>query len=816
MQKMSEEYKNPLDDFRSYSVHYVMSASDTTEVLRQLLLHNGKKHLSETMSKKLGQAIDVANNKGKAWLLVDTRRFSQYSITNLDMEHMLGGPPDNPNLPTGLMSLTLIDTTGLTFFPFLTDVMRTKLRVSSLSMFFLLSVVFTGHRYDGTTETVSTCHIPMTLVDFDVDFKSTGSEYKMQFAELEGTNYRDRYSRNRNFLGTVTSVNTRGRGGDTVGALIDDLEDRLNKQSLEYFLKYKNAANEQHASTKNTQVGKLVQYMITVPDTKEFPWRKFKLTRTAKSKTEEPKPGTEPSKAAMRVAAMDANLSLRERQERLKNGYYEKEAQAQQERRAAQEDEERRHNADVEKSKYRQERAKKQDQLDKEEIERLQKQEGKTEAEAKKIVSEVRAKTEDQWKKDDESSRKSEVSIIRDSTGIYSQITFGPQGYIDIAIKDILEASYEFLDLMSDERKKAGTAISHSIVPIITSDETSYVIHFDVVPKIVPREKTEEEKKQHVSAVRAGQSQQQTVGEKEKEKMIVYDYIFTGKNSHIKDLKIHFAQAAVLALNQDINIGPSRLAANAEAGQKKRDVNQVSTGAGKTVEYLPLLQPHDPVMIPIVPKEQQNNNTGDRANETRTVIESREVLRAKQQYAKNIANLHYLCSTQLDVSIRGNPSLCKKFADRDEKGGIPAHTPVISSGEIKQLSSLTDRTGIEVGDSLKKNIQNAKAAYIKEYIQPKIDFATATLAASQDAVLNKKDPNLLMPLVKINIKAPNVDWAGNFLEGAEKYTDEYFNSRPYRLLSIKTTISGADFTQRLVLLASPDNIITGQEPDKKA
>lgn len=761
------DYRNPLDQFRSYSIHYVLSATDTTEAIRRFLsTEGGGKYLSEAARKKLGESIDAGNNKGKAWLLVDTRRFSQFSITHVEMEHMLSGGTSNLNMPSGLLSMTLIDTTGLTFYPFLMDVMQNKLEVSKLCMFFLLSVIFVGHRDDGATETVSTCHIPMSLTELEFDFKSTGSEYKMLFAELSSLSPRDRFSMNRNFMGRVTSVSTRGRGGDTLGALFDDLEDRLNRQSLEYFLKYKNAANDQISSTTGQQIGKLVQYMITVPETKEFPWRQFKLTKAARSKSTEPTP------------AQAASIKKAEEQ------------QAKAAKDAAQ---------------ARIDRKKRQDAEDEAEIKRLVDKEGNTKQEATAAVKERRVKIEEQWIKDDAANKQAEVTVITDAAGSYSQITFGPNGYIDHAINDILQSSYEFLDLMSDNRVKAGTAISHTINTYYTSDENSYIVHFDIVPRIIPPEKSNDQKKKDSNTLKAGSAKTQQISNERVDDLIVYDYTFTGKNSHIKDLKVHFGPAALLGLSQNSEIGTSRFAENANAGQKKQDVKDASKGATKSVEYLPLLRTHDPVMIPIIPKDQQTNNAADRANETRTVNESGEVLSATNQYAKNTANVHCLSSMQLDVTIRGNPNLVRKYADVTEKGGIPTHMPIISAGELNSLVSLTDRRGIETGTSVKNSLKGSKDAYIKEYVKPKIDSAIAQLKPGQDPLLNKKDPMMSPPLVQINIKSPNVDTAGNFITGVEKYVDSYFNSKPYRLVGVKTSISGVDFTQRLTLIMSPES-----------
>jgi hypothetical protein len=78
-------YPNPLDNFRSYSYHFILSMSSTTESFRKMMGNNsGRSPLIDAVNnvKQLGDEIVVDNSK--AYLVLDTRRFSQFSITDFD------------------------------------------------------------------------------------------------------------------------------------------------------------------------------------------------------------------------------------------------------------------------------------------------------------------------------------------------------------------------------------------------------------------------------------------------------------------------------------------------------------------------------------------------------------------------------------------------------------------------------------------------------------------------------------------------------------------------------------------------------------
>ena len=82
--------------------------------------------------------------------------------------------------------------------------------------------------------------------------------------------------------------------------------------------------------------------------------------------------------------------------------------------------------------------------------------------------------------------------------------------------------------MASEKNKKEGKAIAFKTIVGTTSDENSMIVHFDIVPYYLPKIKTQKEN-----------SSAKT--ENVVKNLISYEYIFTGKNSQITDLKIQYA-----------------------------------------------------------------------------------------------------------------------------------------------------------------------------------------------------------------------------------------------------------------------------------
>jgi hypothetical protein len=679
MSREGMDYNNPLDSFRSHSTQYILTAANTSEAFRNSIgSGNGKqsKLLTAIEGKKIGDPIDL--NGDKVFLLIDSRRYSQYSITDLEFTHGYGmGTLLNPTTVYGSTTMKIIDSTGLSFFTLLMDVGRNQFQSAAGTIYFMLTIIFTGHKDDNSTETISTCYIPLNLLDMTFELTSAGSTYDLQFVEIDGLAVGAGAVRSDN-LGQIKTVTTE-KGNNTIGSLIDSLEYQLNIKSLEYYQNYSNTSLTNTNSKSKTPFGRLVQYMITVPDD----IRGFKIDAGTRAVNEE--------------------------------------------------------------SKFL-----------------AKKQMGTKNEEAKKEVG---------------------ISAVN-TTAQSSSVSFNPDTTITAAILSILELSKDFLKLAGEKNREGGSAKVFKTSCSSTSDSVTHVLHFDVIQNSVPVFKKPEPKTPNV---------------------IDYNYIFTGKNSHIIDFKINFNHISLLALESTLEIGQNRMSAVSAAGQKTKDVEQVSVGAHQTSEAAYHLRASDPIFLPMLTKDQKSNNGGQK-NEALKKEDAVDLLKAKQEYTKTYAVLNFQAAAGgANLTVRGNPNIIRKYADRNERGGVPPHMSIISAPALNALINNGQKKAVQNYDSfIKAGLNSAKAYYVSTYLKPKAQTASNP-TFTNDEILNGVDPASYPVFVNLNIKAPNVDYSGNFISDQPMYTNDFTYNGLYKILTIKTTISSGAMQHQMSLVPyNPD------------
>lgn len=662
---------NPLDSYRSYSYHFILTVASTTSAFEKMLGKDGEAQLATIRNVPLGGQLNIDGEK--AFLLVDTRRYSHYSITDITTEHIYGtGSSVNPTVPASTLSMKLIDTTGLSFFNTLMNTLQVELQTTRSSAFFLLTTVYVGHKHDGTTQTIMVNNTPITLITMDFEFTSSGSSYNIEFMEMEGAPQRGASMEYMNSLGDITTISTKNHSNN-LGGMIQSLEDALNQRSLEVYQKYsiqnaKKAGSQQtKRDPKTPKSGKLVQYMITIPEG----WKNF------------------PINAASRSVNVEQNFIHIKPQ--------------------------------------------------------------KSTDEIKKPV------------------KQNEVAAAAQDSAKHFSYTMG----ITDAIKAILETSKDVLDL---SQPKDGMATMFRTVTNITSDNASYVIHFDVMEHKIPA------KPKDGKAVPAG-----STNAFPNAPIIEYDYIFTGKNSDIKELKIAYMPGVEAALDTQSNMGQTRYAVNANAGQVAKNVESVKKGTEESVEFNPNIRPNDPIFFA---NKSVLAKTG--AHDQQEAVKHEDALAfntSKQLYTQALAFYHYISSMQITMTIRGNPALLAKYADRQSRGGVPPHTQIVSVEQVDSYSTQQQSTAEQnFQQDIKGRVASAKANYVQKYLNEKIkiaDVATTPL------------------FVKINIRTPRVDANGNVAKPDSEggmFTDEFFFKGTYQVLIIKSNFSGGEFTQELELI----------------
>lgn len=699
-------YKNPLDEFRSHSYHFILTLANSTEAHRKMIDKDA--FLGSVNSTKIGGKIDLSGDA--AYLLIDTRRFSQFSITEFETTQIYGsGPVSNPSVASSFMRMKVVDTTGLTFFNFVMDIMKNKIQSTRASAFFMLAIVFVGHTDHDTTETVATCFIPMIMMKMGFEFTSSGSVYDLEFQETEGNSAET--IPGMIDLGDIRAISTEGRS-NTVGAMIQSLEDSLNLKSVKFFQKYTNKAflgadksvQDEMASGAKA-AGKLVQYMITIPEE----WKNFAINTAGKSKNVE----------QTFLAKEEAAITKKE-------------------------------------------------QLNQAVIDA---QEAGADA--------------------------AEITQIQQARDSYR--AFSPETSIHDAINIILDSSLEYLRLGSQANRLAGTAVVHKTSTCVTSDQTSYVMHIDVNPYRAPKVEIDSTTGKEKNVINRSENVKR-LSDGNIKNLITYDYIFSGRNTDVLDLKILYHPFwAPAAMDMDLDLGPKRFASNSEkGGQSEKDVAATSGGTNKTRDFNPLIRPGEPIFVPVKTAEQHKNFSTIQSEEM-SKPQALAASKAKQEHVSTLAVLHFVGSLESDLTVRGNPNLFRKYADRNTRGGIPTHSLSMTAEILKDLT--TSKTDVDTffKNDLKNKVTGGKESYFRDYIKPRHDDV---LTSGTDPLLDGTDISVGPVYVKINIYAPNVDFEGNQMPGpdAPMFTNSFFYNGVYMIIGITHSFNNGTFNHTMSLI----------------
>lgn len=269
---------NPLDKFRSHSIHYVILAARSTEDLREFS-DGSESELARTLQaidncKQLGGSVRSKGGSDSVFLLVDTRRFSQFSIDNFELDTKIAGfavpGSKSPNAVGLEMNFTVHDSSGISFANFLQYLMDKKLQVSFDGMTLLVRVVFIGHTDTGTTEVVQSFGIPAIFNTIQVDLNEVQGIYQCKCFPLIGMVSNSNYNPKWTQIGTASTYFT-GPGVNTLGAAVQAFEHTLNKES---FRRYKEFNSIPDTDARANGYGRPVQYLITLPKD----WYDYKFT----------------------------------------------------------------------------------------------------------------------------------------------------------------------------------------------------------------------------------------------------------------------------------------------------------------------------------------------------------------------------------------------------------------------------------------------------------------------------------------------------------------------------------------------------------
>jgi len=267
---------NPLDKFASYSIHHILLACRTTESAKVFVDDNITVQ-RETLDaiervKQLGDPVPIGEGN-VAYLVIDTRRFSQFSVDKLEYEVFINGVEkagSHGNLATNL-DMVVTDSVGISFINFIQWLMNEKMQTNFDGMVFMHRMVFVGHNPDGSTETVQSVTIPMHLFNMELNLEALKGTYTMKF--MPNMNFDVKAHHRWLNIHKASNYFTGDKSTNTLGEIIDSFETQLNRVSEEYYNTVHKAMVDAGRVTGDGQYGRKVTYQITIP----ADWRPMKV-----------------------------------------------------------------------------------------------------------------------------------------------------------------------------------------------------------------------------------------------------------------------------------------------------------------------------------------------------------------------------------------------------------------------------------------------------------------------------------------------------------------------------------------------------------
>lgn len=684
---VSTAFVNPLDKFQSHSIHYVMLASRTTEEARAFTDMSQNAATLEAISKvqRLGDPITYGNSSNDAFLVMDTRRFSQFSIEKLEYEVLINGL--EAQAATGnfasTLNMTVLDAVGISFLNFLQWLMNEKMQCNFDGMIYMLRVLFIGTDFNGVTETVQSITIPMHLTKMNLDLTFARGAYDVEF--MPNMNFDTVKHQRWTQIATSTTYTT-PKGSNKLGDMVDAFEAALNRNSEEYFRKARAVLTDAGRVNNDGKsgFGRQVKYHITIPTE----WRDFEYT------------GSGTGGATEIVFANGASRVETEKQ-----------------------------TADV-MNRFKQQVAK-----------------PATVTDSKLAVSAGTTITE----------------------------------VLDTILKQTPDIANMGMGVYDKEKKESVTFYKHLVG--ITSNDDSVTLHVDVVPFEVPNVTAE-------SSSKTGQDDAkfyQTVdGKRVPKNYFEYDFMFTGKNLDILEFDMKFQDLQwMLASNLDLGAGAftgvSALDSTTSSGESAATTKAANTKSSE----LMVMRAYDPLLPPVQTAAELDNFS--RYSSLLPRDKENAVIKASQDYTKNLAAFYACAPITANMTIRGNPDIMAKF-------NLPSFLPAPGTTTDVSVSSRSTQSRSAYRKSLEEEILQKEAAAGQLNVSKNDSTGNIRVSALGSS------PYISTPVfIKVNIKGPNVDFVTAETVNNEEFTRDVLSDTYYIVMKVKNVIDGANFTQELQL-----------------
>ena len=680
----SSLFVNPLDKFQSHSIHYIMLAARTTEDAKAFadISQNAQTLAAIDQTRRLGEPVQYGAASNTAYLVMDTRRFTQFSIEKLDYEVLINGLEAEASTGNfaSTLNMTVLDAVGISFLNFLQWLMDEKMQCNFDGMIYMLRVLFVGADKTGRTETVQSITIPMHLTKMNLDLTFARGAYDIEF--MPNMNF-DTVKHQRWTQIASSTTYTTPRGSNKLGDIVDAFEATLNKNSADYFKKARAVLTDAGRTNNDggkSGFGRQVKYHITIPTE----WREFEYAGAASGNASEvvyANTNSRPSSAADH---------------------------------------------------------------------------------AEKVKNQI----------------KKPATVVDSQLAVSGGTTITE--VLDIMFRQTPDISRMGMGIYDKENRNLVTFYKHLVG--ITSTDDAVTLHVDVVPFEVPNVTAEK------TANKTGQDDTkfyQTVnGKRIPKNYFEYDYIFTGRNLDILEFDMKFQDLQwMLASNLDLGTGAftgaSALDSTTKSGtEAKPDAKATTSNASE----LMVMRAYDPLLPPIQTAAEFDNFS--RYTSLLPRDKENTVIKASQDYTKNLAAFYACAPIVANMTIRGNPDIMAKF-------NIPSFLPSPGIATETSASSRSMVSKAAYRKSLEEEILRKEGETNAHHVQKMGNGALQVTTLGDSPYVNTP------VFIKVNIKGPNVDFVTAEMVNGEEFTRDVLSDAYYTVMKVRNVIEGSNFTQEL-------------------
>lgn len=396
-----------------------------------------------------------------------------------------------------------------------------------------------------------------------------------------------------------------------------------------------------------------------------------------------------------------------------------------------------------------------------------------------KINGVVDAAVETSFKKNNEKKT--------DTKGVLIGLKTSPASNILEVLEILMKQSDDVQKLASNKNREDGFLRGYRILPNVTSDDDTVVVHYDVVNYCIP-------KKEDNSAKKEGQDEVKKINDQfqidDTKNVMFFDYIFTGKNSDILDFQMKINDVQIY-LADNIMIG-AETSREVKKDQTDKSSDEAST---KPKEAVLKIRSGDPITPPMKTGSQYQNMSWITEADSK-----KDSIKARQQFIHNMSLAHGVSSFNVIMKIRGNPDLYGRFTD----SSLMPHVKIIDN--VKDVKYVTSDDKFINGVNGNYLLEND----VKTYLDAKKARIEALGAKGTNA------PALTPFYLKIKIMGQNFDINDKSENAFSNFKpfEQFWYDGYYQVVKIDHRFMNGKFYQELLIGAIPLDLYGQTQPDK--